>query len=445
MESCGVLKACRNRMKAVTGVKHCCITDVHAPENAEKDNYVLYKEIKRPAVDCFQQKQLEYGKAESGCCCQLIDFISSDMFKASAKSLHQEERMQEELEKNEIKSMSEIFTKNGDPIKFIYITAETGSGKSTFCKNLFDCRCRAHSGGHNDELMKMKKFDFMNSQSIEEMHETQYDKTKIVFKLLENDAAKINVIPDGLDGWSFNRETRNDFQAGFPEHNITIVTTSRPGKILYSLRPLKNIETNLYPLTSAKYIQPAFGDFIGKEINLDTAFCSITVDQGMFSSFPPICTNKKNMMNTNLYLSLRSLKTLDEKADNLVIQTDPLYTATYLIQSFTQHILRPHIDTIAEHDSHFLKVTFLNKGIDFIDLPSIFRDKRFTDAIPKYFKTSEIPIICCKFKTLVRNIIFNYNKIVFHLELSLIHQLVAIETAKNSKFCILEFWPYNHW
>jgi uncharacterized protein YjaZ len=115
-------------------------------------------------------------------------------------------------------------------------------------------------------------------------------------------------------------------------------------------------------------------------------------------------------------LSLRSLKTLDEEADNIVIQTDPLYTAAYLIQSFTQHILRPHIDTTAEHDRHFLKVTFLNKGIDFIDLPSIFRDKRVTDAIPKYFKNSEIQIICHKYKTPVRNIIYNYNKIVSDLD-----------------------------
>jgi hypothetical protein len=100
-----------------------------------------------------------------------------------------------------------------------------------------------------------------------------------------------------------------------------------------------------------------------------------------------ILTNsvKHAMLSRLTSISLRSLKTLDEEADNIVMQTDPLYTAAYLIQSFTQHILRPHIDTTAEHNRHFLKVTFLNKGIDFIDLPSIFRDKRFTDAIPKYF------------------------------------------------------------
>jgi hypothetical protein len=62
-----------------------------------------------------------------------------------------------------------------------------------------------------------------------------------------------------------------------------------------------------------------------------------------------------------------------------------------------QSISTPHIDITAEHDGRFLKVTFLNKGIDFIDLSSICRDKRVTDSIPKYFKNSEIPIICHKY------------------------------------------------
>jgi hypothetical protein len=100
------------------------------------------------------------------------------------------------------------------------------------------------------------------------------------------------------------------------------------------------------------------------------------------------------MLSCIISLSFRTLKILDKEADSLVIETDPLYTAAYLIQSFTQHRLRPRIDTTAEHDRHFLKVTFLNKGIDFIDMPSIFHNKRGTDSIPKYFKNTEIPIIC---------------------------------------------------
>jgi hypothetical protein len=94
------------------------------------------------------------------------------------------------------------------------------------------------------------------------------------------------------------------------------------------------------------------------------------------SDLNDILTNlgRHAMLSRLTSLSFRSLKTLEEEADNIVIQTDPSYTAAYLIQSFTQHILRARIDTTAEHDRHFLKFSFLNKGIDFIDLPSIFRE-----------------------------------------------------------------------
>mgnify|MGYP000152960958 CR=1 FL=1 len=40
----------------------------------------------------------------------------------------------------------------------------------------------------------------------------------------------------------------------------------------------------------------------------------------------------------------------------------------------------------------FLKIPFINKGIDFIDLQSIFRDKNIIDSIPKYFKNTENPL-----------------------------------------------------
>ena len=34
---------------------------------------------------------------------------------------------------------------------------------------------------------------------------------------------------------------------------------------------------------------------------------------------------------------------------------------------------------------------FINKGMDFIDLPSIFRDKLVQSSIPNYFKNCEVP------------------------------------------------------
>jgi hypothetical protein len=117
-------------------------------------------------------------------------------------------------------------------------------------------------------------------------------------------------------------------------------------------------------------------------------------------------------------LSLTSLKEIDEEADKIVLRTDPLIRTASLVQSYTQHVLRPHIDKLSEHLRFFLKIPFINKGIDFIDIQSIFKDKTVLESIPKYFKNTEPPIICYKYNKPVRSIIFNYNKIVSDLNIN---------------------------
>ena len=41
----------------------------------------------------------------------------------------------------------------------------------------------------------------------------------------------------------------------------------------------------------------------------------------------------------------------------------------------------------------FIKIPFINRSMDFIDLPSIFRDKSVQSSIPNYFKKCEIPFV----------------------------------------------------
>ena len=52
----------------------------------------------------------------------------------------------------------------------------------------------------------------------------------------------------------------------------------------------------------------------------------------------------------------------------------------------TQQALRPFIDSEINHKRHFIKIPFINKGIEFIDLPSIFKDRSVTSSIPAYFQ-----------------------------------------------------------
>ena len=64
---------------------------------------------------------------------------------------------------------------------------------------------------------------------------------------------------------------------------------------------------------------------------------------------------------------------------------------------FTQHALGQVIDSKINHVIHCIKIPFIDKGMDFIDLPSTFRDKLVQSAVPNYLKHCEVPIICYKF------------------------------------------------
>ena len=128
-------------------------------------------------------------------------------------------------------------------------------------------------------------------------------------------------------------------------------------------------------------------------------------------------SGKHKMLSRLSSLPLSSLRDIDDEADGIILRTDPLYKTAALIQSYTQHVLRPHIDSLNDHKRCFIKIPFINKGIDFIDLQSILRNKNVMNAIPNYFKNLEPPIICYKYNKSIRGLIFNYNKIVSDLNI----------------------------
>ena len=105
----------------------------------------------------------------------------------------------------------------------------------------------------------------------------------------------------------------------------------------------------------------------------------------------------------------------DDEVNKFYDKGHQLYEAAFLIRCYTQHVRRPCIDSEVNHKRYFIKFFFLNKGIDFIDLPSIFKDRSVISSIPDYFKNKEPPIICYKYNKPIRNTIFNFNKLVSDL------------------------------
>ena len=84
---------------------------------------------------------------------------------------------------------------------------------------------------------------------------------------------------------------------------------------------------------------------------------------------------------------------------------------------YLQFVIRPVIEFEINHVRHFIKIPVINKGMDLIDLLSIFRDKSVQSSIPDYFKNCEVPIICYKYNIPIQRAIFYFNKVVSDLDI----------------------------
>ena len=67
-------------------------------------------------------------------------------------------------------------------------------------------------------------------------------------------------------------------------------------------------------------------------------------------------------------LSIASLRKLDEEANKFYDSKHDLYHTALLTRCYTQHALRPYIDSEINHIRHFIKIPFINKSISSIYL-----------------------------------------------------------------------------
>ena len=130
-------------------------------------------------------------------------------------------------------------------------------------------------------------------------------------------------------------------------------------------------------------------------------------------------------------LPISVLHSLDTEANKFYDRTYRFYDAALLTRCYTQHVLRPVIDSKFNHIRHFIKIPFINKGMDFINLPSIFRDKSVHSSIPNYFRNCEIPIICYKYYKPIRSLYL----ISINLFLILISKLESVSEGFLTYTC----------
>ena len=83
-----------------------------------------------------------------------------------------------------------------------------------------------------------------------------------------------------------------------------------------------------------------------------------------------------------------------------------------VVQGVNVNIHLVLISIEVNHKRQFIKIPFINKGMEFINLHSIFKGNLVIPSIPNYFNNSETPIICYKNNKPIRSTISNFNKIV---------------------------------
>ena len=70
-----------------------------------------------------------------------------------------------------------------------------------------------------------------------------------------------------------------------------------------------------------------------------------------------------------LTLSISSLRNLDIEANKFYERAHRLYDTAILTRCYTQHALWPYIDSEINHIRHFIKIQFVNKGMNSLTYP----------------------------------------------------------------------------
>ena len=112
------------------------------------------------------------------------------------------------------------------------------------------------------------------------------------------------------------------------------------------------------------------------------------------------------------------------------------YTAQY-------RLFRPVRSDLLNTDAktHFIKLDFINKGIDAVNLPSILRSKSVTETVPTYFKEKEPPIISYTNTKTIASKIFNFSSTLLDLDY---HQFHNNPSPCECNTSIRLYEPYGH-
>ena len=82
----------------------------------------------------------------------------------------------------------------------------------------------------------------------------------------------------------------------------------------------------------------------------------------------------------------------------------------------------------------FIKMKFINQGLDLLNISNIFSDHRVTSNIPKYFENLDPPLICYQYKNLLEISFSNTTKSLLILMFGVLFDRLALVRTRH--FCI---------
>ena len=92
-------------------------------------------------------------------------------------------------------------------------------------------------------------------------------------------------------------------------------------------------------------------------------------------------------------------------------------------------------DVPAEKPKHFIKMEFLHKRIDAINLRQLLRSQSVMDKIPAYFKDKEPPVVSYQYTNTVASRLFNFSSTLSNLDITNYLSNPQHCQCNTSKFC----------
>ena len=108
---------------------------------------------------------------------------------------------------------------------------------------------------------------------------------------------------------------------------------------------------------------------------------------------------------------LRELESLAQESTNYDYESAEYRVTAIKLDTAQYRLFRPVRSDLLSTDAktHFIKLDFINKSIDAVNLPLILRSKSVIETVPTYFKEKEPPIISYTYTKTIASKIFNFS------------------------------------